>query len=87
MPDVSAVGAPHKAAHKVSWLDRALDALADPVRRERAVVALLASYAAIWSLYGTIAKGSQDIYVDMSEQFVLGRELAFGYDKHPRLPC
>ena len=31
----------------------------------------LLGYMALWTLYGVIAKGSQDIHVDMSEQFVL----------------
>jgi 4-amino-4-deoxy-L-arabinose transferase-like glycosyltransferase len=65
--------------------EQLLDRLNDPARRERTAALLLAGYAAVWTLYGVIAKGSQDIHVDMSEQFVLGRELAFGYDKHPPL--
>ena len=66
-------------------IERLLDALADPARGERAVVAVLLGYVALWTLYGAIAKGSQDIHADMSEQFALGRELALGYPKHPPL--
>src|SRR5262249_15220225 len=66
-------------------IQRLFDALADPVRRERTAVAVLLGYVALWTLYGTIAKGSQDIHADMSEQFALGRELALGYPKHPPL--
>jgi Dolichyl-phosphate-mannose-protein mannosyltransferase len=66
-------------------IERLFDALADPVRRERTAVAVLLAYVALWTLYGTIAKGSQDIHADMSEQFALGRELALGYPKHPPL--
>src|SRR5215831_11781100 len=66
----------------LAWL---FDALADPARGERTVVAVLLAYAALWTLYGAIAKGSQDIHADMSEQFALGRELALGYPKHPPL--
>jgi hypothetical protein len=40
---------------------------------------------ALWTLYGALAKASQDIHADMSEQFVLARELALGYPKHPPL--
>ena len=65
--------------------ERLLDALADPVRGERNATAVLLVYAGLWTLYGAIAKGSQDIHTDMSEQFVLGRELALGYAKHPPL--
>jgi len=66
-------------------IERLFDALADPARGERTVVAVLLAYAALWTLYGAIAKGSQDIHADMSEQFALGRELALGYPKHPPL--
>ena len=64
---------------------RLLDALVDPARRERNVILALLVYVALWTLYGAIAKGSQDIHADMSEQFVLARELALGYPKHPPL--
>ena len=57
-------------------IERLFDALADPARGERTVVAVLLGYVALWTLYGAIAKGSQDIHPDMSEQFALGRELA-----------
>jgi len=66
-------------------VERLLNALADPARRERTVVAVLLGYVALWTLYGAIAKASQDIHADMSEQFALGRELALGYPKHPPL--
>ena len=66
-------------------IERLLDALTDPARRERTAAAVLLGYVALWTLYGVIAKGSQDIHVDMSEQFVLARELALGYPKHPPL--
>src|SRR5262249_58430011 len=51
----------------------------------RTAVTVLLGYVALWTLYGTIAKGSQDINSDMSEQYVLSRELAWGYPKHPPL--
>jgi 4-amino-4-deoxy-L-arabinose transferase-like glycosyltransferase len=66
-------------------VERLLDALTDPARRERTAAAVLLGYVAAWTLYAAIAKGSQDIHVDMSEQFVLARELAWGYPKHPPL--
>src|SRR5437870_11133628 len=66
-------------------IERLFDALADPARRERTAVAVLLGYVALWTLYGAIAKASQDIHADMSEQFALGRELALGYPKHPPL--
>jgi len=66
-------------------IERLLDALAAPARRERTAVTVLLGYVALWTLYGTLAKGSQDINSDMSEQYVLSRELAWGYPKHPPL--
>src|SRR5215831_4719592 len=66
-------------------IERLFDALADPARGERTAVAVLLGYVALWTLYGAIAKGSQDIHADMSEQFALGRELTLGYPKHPPL--
>jgi 4-amino-4-deoxy-L-arabinose transferase-like glycosyltransferase len=64
---------------------RLLQALNDPARRERSVALVLLTYAALWTLYGVIAKGGQDIHDDMAEQFVIGRDLALGYTKHPPL--
>jgi hypothetical protein len=66
-------------------MERLLDSLTDPARRERSVAAALLCYVALWTLYGILAKASQDVHVDMSEQFALARELALGYPKHPPL--
>jgi hypothetical protein len=65
--------------------EQLFDALNNPARRERNVAVILLAYVGLWTLYGAIAKGSQDIHADMSEQFVLGRDLALGYPKHPPL--
>ena len=65
--------------------DRLVAALTDPVRRERAVLGVLACYVAIWTLYGAFAKASQDIHFDMAELAAWSREPAFGYSKHPPL--
>ena len=48
--------------------DRLLDALNNPARREWNVAGILLSYVALWTLYAAVAKGSQDIHADMSEQ-------------------
>jgi len=64
---------------------RLFDALTDPARRERAVAVVLSGYVVLWTLYAVLAKGGQDIHVDMSEQYVLSRKLAWGYPKHPPL--
>src|SRR5258708_31398120 len=60
-----------------------LDALTDPARRERTAVAVLLGYVALWTLYGTLAKASQDINSDMSGHYVLSRALGSGDPKHP----
>src|SRR4051794_12527330 len=69
----------------LALMERLLDSLTDPARRERSVAVALLCYVALWTLYGMLAKASQDIHVDMSEQFALARELALGYPKHPPL--
>jgi hypothetical protein len=83
MSDVSAAG----GLRKTRLLDRLLDSLVDPGRQERTVLALLAGYAAIWSLYGAIAKSSQDIHFDMGEMIAWSREVTLGTPKHPPLPA
>ena len=65
--------------------DNLLSPLSDAARRERTVVLALLVYVVLWTAYGVIAKGSQDVHIDMSEQFMLARELALGYSKHPPL--
>jgi hypothetical protein len=59
-------------------------ALIDPARRERSVVLTLAVYAAVWAIYGTIAKSGQGLHPDMTELLDWSRHLAWGY-KHPPL--
>src|SRR6476620_4696017 len=61
------------------------EALVDPIRRERAIIATLAGYLLLWTLYAIIAKSSQDIHVDMAEIVAWSRDLAFGFRKHPPL--
>jgi 4-amino-4-deoxy-L-arabinose transferase-like glycosyltransferase len=75
----------HTSRRGLALVERLLDALTDSARRERAVVLALLGYVAVWTLYAVLAKGSQDIHVDLSEQYVLSRELAWGYPKHPPL--
>jgi 4-amino-4-deoxy-L-arabinose transferase-like glycosyltransferase len=64
------------------WL---IGALVDPARRERAMALFLLFYLAVWSLYGAIAKGSQDIHFDMGEMVAWSREAGIGTPKHPPL--
>ncbi len=64
--------------------ERLLDALTGP-RRERNVVWLLVGYCAIWSLYGALAKGSQDVHFDMGEMVAWSRDAGIGTPKHPPL--
>src|SRR5438270_13479070 len=66
-------------------LERLAAALVDPSRRERTAVRLLIGYVAVWTLYGVLAKGSQDVHFDMGEAVAWSREPALGYAKHPPL--
>jgi len=66
-------------------VERLTDALTDPVRCERAVVGVLAAYVVVWTLYGVLAKASQDVHYDMAEVAAWSREPSLGYAKHPPL--
>lgn len=59
------------------------DALSDPVRREYAVLVSLALYVLLWTVYGIVAKSSQDLHPDMTEVVAWSRDLSLGYLKHP----
>ena len=65
--------------------ERLLAALADPARRERTALGVIAAYVAVWTLYGVFAKASQDIHFDMAELFAWAHTPALGYAKHPPL--
>ena len=65
--------------------ERLLAALVDPARRERTALAVLVAYVAVWTLYGVLAKASQDMHADMTEMVAWSRDLALGYPKHPPL--
>jgi 4-amino-4-deoxy-L-arabinose transferase-like glycosyltransferase len=65
--------------------ERLVGALTDPARRERTVLAVLAVYTLVWTLYGVLARGSQDVHFDMVETVGWSRDLAVGYPKHPPL--
>lgn len=45
----------------------------------------LGGYVLVWTLYGVIAKSSQDLHNDMTELIAWSRDLALGYPKHPPL--
>jgi Dolichyl-phosphate-mannose-protein mannosyltransferase len=67
-------------------LNRLLDALSDPKRGASAIVVTLLVYCALWTLYATISRASQDVHFDMGEMVAWSRELALGTPKHPPLP-
>ena len=46
---------------------------------------LLVGYCALWSLYGALAKGSQDVHFDMGEMVAWSRDAGIGTPKHPPL--
>jgi 4-amino-4-deoxy-L-arabinose transferase-like glycosyltransferase len=68
-------------------LGRLFDALSDPKRRGRAVVAVLGAYCAAWTFYAVLAKASQDIHFDMGEMVAWSRDVGLGTPKHPPLPA
>jgi hypothetical protein len=65
--------------------ERLFAALIDPVRGERTMLVLLAGHAAAWSLYGTIAKGSQDLHFDIGEMFAWSHQIGLSAPTHPPL--
>ena len=68
-----------------SAFDALTATLLDVSRRDRAMLLLLAAYAAAWTLYGAIAKSSQDLHPDMTELIAWSRDPSLGYPKHPPL--
>ena len=62
-----------------------VEGLIDPARRRHTALVFMLGYAALWTLYGVIAKSSQDLNADMAEMVVWTREPALGYPKHPPL--
>ncbi len=70
--------------HCIAAGHHAFAKLTDPRRREWTVALVLVAYVAIWTVYGVLAKGSQDVHADMAEVVAWSRELALGY-KHPPL--
>ena len=64
-------------------IDRLIAALTEPAGRDRAIVLVLAGYCGLWTLYGAIAKGSQDIHFDMGEMVAWAHEADWGTPKHP----
>jgi 4-amino-4-deoxy-L-arabinose transferase-like glycosyltransferase len=75
--------APLDAATRAAGRWRAV--LIDPAGSERAVLAALAGYLVLWTIYGTIAKSSQGLHYDMTEVIAWSRDLSLGYLKHPPL--
>jgi 4-amino-4-deoxy-L-arabinose transferase-like glycosyltransferase len=65
--------------------ERLFEALIDPERCERTMALLLASYAVIWALYGTIARSTQDTHYDMGEMFAWSHEVGLSAPSHPPL--
>lgn len=65
--------------------ERLCDSVFDPARRERAMMLLLVAYAGAWWVYGLVAKGSQDVHVDMGEMVAWSHEFPLGTPKHPPL--
>lgn len=67
-------------------IQRLIDGLADPARGRRTALVFAAGYAALWFVYGVVAKSSQDVHADMAEMIIWMREPALGFPKHPPFP-
>jgi 4-amino-4-deoxy-L-arabinose transferase-like glycosyltransferase len=65
--------------------ERLFAALIDPARSERAMLWLLAGYVVVWSAYGAIAKGSQDLHFDIGEMFAWSHQIGLSAPTHPPL--
>jgi len=74
-----------KAGATRNPFERIFAALIDPARRERTMLVLLAGYAAAWSLYGAIAKASQDLHFDIGEMFAWSHQIGLSAPTHPPL--
>lgn len=44
---------------------------------------MLLAYVALWTLYGVISNGANDLHFDMTELIAWSRDLALGFPKHP----
>jgi len=65
--------------------ERIFAALTDPAKNDRTMLVLLAGYAAAWSLYGAIAKSSQDLHFDIGEMFAWSHQIGLSASTHPPL--
>ena len=74
-----------KAGVSRNPFERIFAALIDPAKSERAMLVLLAGYAAAWSLYGAIAKSSQDLHFDIGEMFAWSHQIGLSAPTHPPL--
>jgi hypothetical protein len=74
-----------KAGVSRNPFERIFAALIDPAKSERTMFVLLAAYAAAWSLYGAIAKASQDLHFDIGEMFAWSHQIGWSAPTHPPL--
>jgi 4-amino-4-deoxy-L-arabinose transferase-like glycosyltransferase len=70
------------ASNPFAWL---YDALVDPARCERVMALLLVAYAVAWTVYGAIAKSSQDLHFDIGEMFAWSHQVVWSAPTHPPL--
>jgi hypothetical protein len=69
----------------VDPFERLRRALLDETRCNRIMLLLFIGYAVTWTLYGSMARSSQDLHPDMTELIAWSRDLSLGYIKHPPL--
>ncbi len=61
------------------------DALIEPQRSERTMALLLVAYAIVWTIYGAIAKSSQDLHLDIGAMFAWSHQITWSGPEHPPL--
>ena len=74
-----------KAGVSRNPFERIFAALTDAAKSERTMLVLLAGYATAWSLYGAIAKASQDLHFDIGEMFAWSHQVSLSAPTHPPL--
>jgi len=74
-----------EAAREPNPFERLFNALVDPKRCERTMLWVLAGYVGAWSIYGAIAKSSQDLHFDIGEMFAWSHQVGWSAPTHPPL--
>ena len=66
-------------------LEQLYEALIEPQRSESTMALLLVAYAIVWTIYGTISHGSQDLHYDVGAMFAWSHQITWSGPEHPPL--